>query len=91
LVAPHLPAESAESTANGLFHSWGDDPLDRDQLEQALSRTRTLFRRRQSATWIPEELLARPELTDPRLHNPPVQPAAEMPVILRIFRETGQW
>jgi hypothetical protein len=83
LVAPHLPADSAESSANGLFHSWGDDPLDRDQLEQALSRARTLFRRRQPATWIPEELLARPELTDPRLHNPPVQPAAEIPAILR--------
>jgi hypothetical protein len=86
LVAPHLPADSAESGADGLFHSWGDDPLDRDQLEQALSRARTLFRRGQSATWMPEELLARPELTEPRLHNPPVRPAAEIPAILRTPR-----
>lgn len=83
LVAPHLPADSAESSADGLFHSWGDDPLDRDQLEQALSRARTPFRHRQSATWMPEKLLARPELTDPRLHNPPVRLAAEIPAILR--------
>jgi hypothetical protein len=83
LVAPHLPADGAESSADGLFHSWGDDPLDRDQLGQAISRAAPVLRRGQPATWMPEELLARPELTDPGLHNPPLRPAAEIPAILR--------
>jgi hypothetical protein len=69
-VVGHLPADQVESVGHSLFHSRGDEPLDRDQLRSAGSP-------------LPEELLATVDAKDAHYFNPPLTPAATMPPALR--------
>ncbi len=104
LVAEHLDVDSVELTEGGLFHTWGPAPLDRDQIEQlrggttppgGKSRRSRWLRARQpklssSAPWLPADLIAAVDASDPRLYNPPLIPASRMPESLRSRREGGR-
>ncbi|RIJ68752.1 hypothetical protein D1871_22550 [Nakamurella silvestris] len=78
LVREHLPADQVEVRGTGLFHWRSDAPADRDSLKAQLQPHREeprgrLFRRKQdrpSATWLPAELLATEDRSDPNLYNP---------------------
>jgi hypothetical protein len=97
LVLDHLPAEAVVRVGEGIFHSRGNEPLDRDELTAALANStgvspprrglRSLFSRSASLarpTWLPAELLPVKDNSDPRVYNPPLTPAATRPTALRV-------
>jgi hypothetical protein len=69
-VVGHLPTDQVTRVGHGLFHSRGDEPLDRDQL-------------RRTGSPLPQELLATLDAKDAHYFNPPLTPAATMPSALR--------
>ena len=90
LVREHLPADQLEVRDAGLFHWRLDAPADRDSLRAQLQPPREetrgrLFRRKQDrppAAWLPAELLATEDRSDPNLYNPPLIPAQVRPDFL---------
>lgn len=98
LVTGHLPAAQCSAAGGGLFHAKADEPADRDQLlgqrgpaqDSAPQRGLQRFRRRHRPSgdepgepWLPRELLATIDASDPRVYNPPLLPAPVMPPGLR--------
>jgi hypothetical protein len=98
LVAGHLSQEQVRSVGDGLFHWRSEEPKDRDELIAAISvpmdrrairAVRRLLSRRGSepvaaagAAWLPPDLLATVDYSDPHLYNPPLFPARTRPAAL---------
>jgi hypothetical protein len=68
LVAPHLPAPAVVEDEGGILYEAAPTPASRDELSRV--------------GWLPPELLARLDKTDPRLFNPPLSPATHLPIEL---------
>ena len=97
LVLDHLPADQVVRVGAATFHARGEAPLDRTQLTRAFSGSpperhrrgivRHWFSRQAVAaparTWLPAGLLPVVDDSDPRLHNPPLTPAATVPAGIR--------
>jgi hypothetical protein len=95
LVADHLGAGRTEVVGDGLFHSRGDEPLDRDQLVDQLSDAAESAGRRGMSgwlkrrpptnraalarTWLPDELMPVSDDTDPNVYIPPLKTARVIP------------
>lgn len=68
------------SVGAGLFHAWNLNPLNRHQLQRMVPVTKArLFRRAQRRPWLPAELLAVINESDPRNYNQPLHRAALIP------------
>lgn len=94
LVVDHLPMEQVVRMGPVAFHARGEEPLDRDELTSALGISsaepgrwraiRNVFSRtaepRSAPTWLPAGLLPVADHSDPSLYNPPLAPAATIPV-----------
>jgi hypothetical protein len=65
LVVPHLPPAHVTEIAQGVLYEAATAPADRDELQQS--------------SWLPADLLARPDDSDPRRFNPPLAPAHTLP------------
>jgi hypothetical protein len=85
LVRDHLSAGQVEARGAALFHARADAPADRDQLLSTSGgdRRARLFRRPTSTPpWLPSDLLAVEDRSDPRMFNPPLTPAIVRPASL---------
>jgi hypothetical protein len=99
LVEEHLPPDQIQRVNQGLFHARGAGPVDRGQLNRAALALEpdgkrrglsTLFARAdkrspkpEPSPWLPAELLAMPDRTDPALYSPPLHEASVIPPRLR--------
>jgi hypothetical protein len=88
LVAEHLPPDQIQAFGDRLFHWRSERPADRDELANALEPVGPTSRRgllrpagkgREAQPWLPRDLLAQVDLSNPRLHNPPLTPAPVRP------------
>ena len=87
LVRESLPADQVKARGSALFHWRADTPADRNQLLTAPSsrgeRQFPLFGSASATPWLPTELLAAGDRSDPRPYNPPLTPATVRPASLR--------
>ena len=97
LVLDHLGPHEVVRVDGGVFHARSEEPLDRDQLTAALPdppsapAPRRLLRhlfpsatdRGPTRTWLPPDLLAVEDTSDPSMYVPPLMGATTMPAHLR--------
>lgn len=74
LVREHLPEEQMQEHEGALFHWRSHEVVDRDQLLEGNTPP---------ASWLPDELLAVEDRSEPNVWNPPLTAARVMPATLR--------